>query len=145
MSSTRSASACVARLSAAAPKSVTVLICPVRPNARFSIIDAPFLSALVPEDALLAPLFLSRLQRRGSLVCRSQGLDGCKVFGVVAERRDVYHGPQYRPLSSREQALEDRRSAVCPFWLPSTALRGSGIRRHGYGCSASNGFTAFSI
>src|SRR5215510_8044170 len=42
MSSTRSASAWVARLSAAAPKSVTVLICPVRPKGRFSIMAYSF-------------------------------------------------------------------------------------------------------
>src|SRR5215831_5949981 len=47
MSSTRSASAWVARLSAAAPKSVTVLICPVRPNGRFSIMGCPFPYMLV--------------------------------------------------------------------------------------------------
>src|SRR5262245_25770376 len=42
MSSTRSASTWVARLSAAAPKSVTVLICPVRPKGRFSIMGCSF-------------------------------------------------------------------------------------------------------
>jgi len=36
-------------------KSVTVLMCPVRPNGRFSIIDAPFLSAL------------ARLSEKGSI------------------------------------------------------------------------------
>ena len=41
-------------------ESVTVLMCPVRPNGRFSIIDAPFLSMQVPGDDLLAMLCLPR-------------------------------------------------------------------------------------
>src|ERR1700756_5383010 len=113
MSSTRSASAWVARLSAAAPKSVTVLMCPVRPNGRFSIIDAPFLSALVP-GVLLVTVFLPHPAETGYHRLWEQDTDSPRVIGVVHERWDVYHGSQYRPLSPREQVPEGRRSTVCP-------------------------------
>jgi hypothetical protein len=66
-------------------------------------------------------------------------------FDVVADRWDVYDDPQYRPLSSRAQVPEGRRFTVCLFWLPSAPLKGSGLRRHGYDCSACHGFTAFGI
>src|SRR5882724_4518943 len=89
--------------------------------------------------------YFPTLQSRGTMGCGRQDANGPKVIGVVHEQWDVYHGTQYRPLSHREQVPERTRSTVDPSWLPSEPLRRTYTRRHGYDCSACDGFTAFGI
>jgi hypothetical protein len=86
----------------------------VRPNGRFSIIDAPFLSALVLGVPSWSRRSSPTLQRRGTPVCRSQDVHGCKAFGVVAERWDVYHGRSIAHYSTENKYLREDDPPLTP-------------------------------
>src|SRR5215475_8146241 len=95
MSSTRSASAWVARLSAAAPKSVTVLRCPVRPKGRFSIMTCSFPMHVRATDAYTGRLPEITGQGQEQLtpwqVC--QAVDRSAEAFVGKSRRGSYAAP----------------------------------------------------
>src|SRR5262247_3930382 len=139
MSRTRSASAWVARLSAAAPKSVTVLRCPVRPKGRFSIIacSSPMYACatsshagrlpetrgqgqerLTPIQGLLvcvAPLPWAREERQacGQLRCH-EGITAADVGAEVLRRVTIHELPTKHGMGhAADFMLNGKQLAAC--------------------------------